>query len=93
MCHASAIPSRTYPFSSVQGIQIGLGLTSTRLSDRPGTSSADVFAKLADNHAFGAGSKAHACLLRPDMHFRLLPQARGEHGTALLTATSMHYML
>ena len=42
--HASVIPSRKDPFSSDQGSQTGLGLTSTRLSDRPGTSSADVFA-------------------------------------------------
>ena len=35
--HATAIPSRTYPFSSDQGSQTGLGSTSTRLSDRPGT--------------------------------------------------------
>ena len=41
--HATAIPSRIDPFSSDQGSQAGLGLTSTRLSDRPGTSSADVF--------------------------------------------------
>ena len=44
--HASVIPSRKDPFSSDQGSQTGLGLTSTRLSDRPGTSSADVFALL-----------------------------------------------
>ena len=40
--HATAIPSRTYPFSSDQGSQTGLGSTSTRLSDRPGTLSAVV---------------------------------------------------
>ena len=40
--HASVTPSRTYPFSSDQGSQTRLGLTSTWLSDRPGTSSADV---------------------------------------------------
>ena len=44
--YASVIPSRKDPFSSDQGSQTGLGLTSTRLSDRPGTSSADVFALL-----------------------------------------------
>lgn len=42
MQHATAIPSRTYPFSSDQGSQTGLGSTSTRLSDRPGTLSAVV---------------------------------------------------
>ena len=41
--HAMAIPSRKYPFSSDQGSQTGLGSTSTRLSDRPGTLSAVVF--------------------------------------------------
>ena len=41
--HATAIPSRKYPFSSDQGSQTGLGSTSTRLSDRPGTLSAVVF--------------------------------------------------
>ena len=30
--HATAIPSRIYPFSSDQGSQTGLGSTSTRLS-------------------------------------------------------------
>ena len=40
--HATAIPSRTYPFSSDQGSQTGLGSISTRLSDRPGTLSAVV---------------------------------------------------
>ena len=44
--HATAIPSRIYPFSSDQGSQTGLGSTSTRLSDRPGTLSAVVFAFL-----------------------------------------------
>ena len=43
MQHATAIPSRVYPFSSDQGSQTGLGSTSTRLSDRPGTLSAVVF--------------------------------------------------
>ena len=38
--HATVIPSRTYPFSSDQGSQTGLGSTNTRLSDRPGTLSA-----------------------------------------------------
>ena len=41
--YATAIPSRKYPFSSDQGSQTGLGSTSTRLSDRPGTLSAVVF--------------------------------------------------
>ena len=41
--HATAIPSRKYPFSTDQGSQPGLGSTSTRLSDRPGTLSAVVF--------------------------------------------------
>lgn len=41
--HASVIPSRKCPFSSDQGSQTGLGLTSVRLSDHPGTSSADAF--------------------------------------------------
>ena len=45
--HATAIPSRIYPFSSDQGSQTGLGSTSTRLSDRPGTFSAVVFAFFA----------------------------------------------
>ena len=45
--HATAIPSRIYPFSSDQGSQTGLGSTSTRLSDRPGTLSAVVFAFFA----------------------------------------------
>ena len=76
VCHASAIPSRTYPFSSDQGSQTELGLTSTRLSDCPGTSSADVFAALPHNHAFGAGSKAPAGLLE-------LKQAHADHGTTL----------
>ena len=40
--HATAVPSRTYPFSSDQGSQTGLGSISTRLSDRPGTLSAVV---------------------------------------------------
>ena len=44
--HATAIPSRTYPFSSDQGSQTGLGSTSTRLSDRPGTLGAVVFSVL-----------------------------------------------
>ncbi len=35
--HAAAVPSRKFPFSSDQGSQPGLGTTSTRLSDRPGT--------------------------------------------------------
>ena len=41
--HATAIPFRKYPFSSDQGSQTGLGSTSTRLSDCPGTLSAVVF--------------------------------------------------
>jgi len=41
--HATAIPSRRYPLSSDQGSLTGLGATSTRLSDRPGTLSAVVF--------------------------------------------------
>ena len=41
--HATAIPSRLDPFSSDQGSQTGLGSTSTRLSDRPGTLSAVVY--------------------------------------------------
>jgi len=41
--YATAIPSRNYPFSSDQGSQTGLGSTSTRLSDRPGTLTAVVF--------------------------------------------------
>jgi len=41
--HATAIPSRKYPFSSDQGSQTGLGSTSTRLSDHPGTLTAVVF--------------------------------------------------
>ena len=45
-----------------------------RLSDRPGTSSVDVFVALAHNHAFGAASKAHACRLGPKRHSHLLPQ-------------------
>ncbi len=32
--HATAIPSRKFPFSSDQGSQTGLGSTSTRLNDR-----------------------------------------------------------
>ena len=62
--------------SSDQGSQIGLDLTSPRLSDRPGTSSADVFSALAHNYAFGAGSKAPAGLLG-------LEHAHADHGTAL----------
>ncbi len=39
----TALRPGTYPFSSNQGSQTGLGSTSTRLSDRPGTLSAVVF--------------------------------------------------
>ena len=49
--HATAIPSRKYPFSSDQGSQTGLGSTSTRLSDRPGTLSAVVFMNKPHNGA------------------------------------------
>ena len=38
----TALRPGTYPFSSDQGSQTGLGSTSTRLSDRPGTLSAAV---------------------------------------------------
>jgi len=49
--HATAIPSRKSPFSSDQGSQTGLGSTSTRLSDRPGTLSAVVFMHKPHNGA------------------------------------------
>ena len=49
--HATAIPSRKYPFSSDQGSHTGLGSTSTRLSDRPGTLSAVVFMHKPHNGA------------------------------------------
>ena len=49
--HAAAIPSRKFPFSSDQGSQPGLGTTSTRLSDRPGTLSAVVFMHKPHNGA------------------------------------------
>ncbi len=50
--HATAIPSRKYPFSSDQGSQTGLGsILSTRLSDRPGTLSAVVFMNKPRNGA------------------------------------------
>jgi len=49
--YATAIPSRKYPFSSDQGSQTGLGSTSTRLSDRPGTLSAVVFMNRPHNGA------------------------------------------
>ena len=39
----AALRRRSYPFSSDQGSQTGLGSTSTRLTDRPGTLSAVVF--------------------------------------------------
>ena len=40
LIHAeTALRPRTYPFSSDQGSQPGLGLAITRLSDRPGTES------------------------------------------------------
>ena len=39
----TALRPGTYPFSSDQGSQAGLGSISTRLSDRPGTLSAVVF--------------------------------------------------
>ncbi len=41
----------TYPFSSDQGSQTGLGSTSTRLSDCPGTLSAVVFMNKPHNGA------------------------------------------
>ena len=58
--HATAIPSRTYPFSSDQGSQTGLGSTSTRLSDRPGTLSAVVSQPFL---LLGLGWKAVLCCL------------------------------
>ena len=57
----------TYPFSSDQGCQTGLGSTSTRLSDRPGTLSAVVsfVFKLACCVCIVCSvSCLHACLLR-----------------------------
>ena len=49
--HATAIPSRKYPFSSDPGSQTGLGSTSTRLSDRPGTLGTVVFMNRPHNGA------------------------------------------
>ncbi len=43
---------RTYPFASDQGSQAGLGLTSTRLSDRPGPLSAVVFLPYSTTELF-----------------------------------------
>ncbi len=49
--HATAIPSKKYPFSSDQGSQTGLGSIITRLSDRPGTLSEVVFMNRPHNGA------------------------------------------
>ena len=51
--------------SSDQRSQTGLGLTSTRLNDRPGTSSADVFVAPPRNHAYAKGlTESLTCCLR-----------------------------
>ncbi len=47
----TALRPGTYPSSSDQGSQTGLGSTSTRLSDRPGTLSAVVFMNKPHNGA------------------------------------------
>ena len=64
--HATAIPSRIYPFSSDQGSQTGLGSTSTRLSDRPGTLSAVAFGLLFLCKAHGKLVELPSC--KANMH-------------------------
>ena len=61
--HATAIPSRKYPFSVDQGSQIGLGSTSARQSDRPGTLSAVVFSHFLSLCMYLCLCILHCCCL------------------------------
>ena len=68
----------TYPFSSDQGSQTGLGSTSTRLSDRPGTLSAVVFSTSPETACHGNLERCNTCHFpRKELRAMVETQSRG----------------